>query len=239
MTTRTTSCKEAAVYESAVKLHLEEPSHTTLKWNSADLGNVAAQFEGFLKCMAATGQMINVTMLTRALRAYFKSSPDECKAFAQKMAAALSHCRSKGKGCNMAGGEKLGPQVLAIIAAMKEARPAGLQPGSSSATLDVSSSADEDAAAQAPTTPETGAVLLKRMQEQWGEPSDGPARSIVMDSPISIASSLSPEAPKNSAASSSMPADPPTVYEPPKPPQVPRRGELSRTRQLTRCLNKV
>ena len=226
-TARMTSCKDAALYEDAVKLHLKEPSHTTLKWHSADLSNVAAQYEGFLKCFAATGQRINVTMLTRALRAFFKSTPDECKAFAQKMAAVLSHCRVKGKDCNFYTGAKLGPAMLAIIAAMKETGPAALQNCSSSATLDldVPSSSDEDAPTQAPSTPETGAMLLKRMQEQWGEPT-GPAESIVIHSPMSIASS-SPEPPKDSADSSFRPADPPSIlcaFEPPKPPQVLRRG---------------
>ena len=227
-TARMTSCKDKALYEDAVKLHLKEPSHTTLKWHSADLSNVAAQYEGFLKVFAATGQRINVTMLTRALRAFFKSTPDECKAFAQKMAAVLSHCRVKGKDCNFYTGAKLGPAMLAIIAAMKETGPAALQNCSSSATLDldVPSSSDEDDPTQAPSTPETGAMLLKRMQEQWGEPPTGPAGTIVIHSPMSIASS-SPEPPKDSADSSFRPADPPSIlcaFEPPKPPQVLRRG---------------
>ena len=226
MANRVTSCKNEAVYLKAVKLHLEEPSHTTLKWNDAELGNVAAAHAEFLKCIAATGQNINVTMLTKCLRDQFKSSSELCKSFAQKMAAALSHCRSKGKSCNMAGGGKLDPAVLAIIAAMKEASPAATQRASSSVTL-LSSSSDE-AGIEAPSTPETGAMLLKRMQEQWGEPSAGADTTMmVSDSPVSIASSLSPEHPKGSVASL-LPAKGSAAsssFEPPKPPQVPRSGE--------------
>ena len=85
------------MYMNLINLHLKDPVHRPLHWNSTDLAVVVAHHEKFLCEVARTGHPgIHVTMLTKCLQRQFGYGCNG--AFACKMRDALVFCRSRARG---------------------------------------------------------------------------------------------------------------------------------------------
>ena len=193
---RVKSLKDECLYKQLIKMHLEDPSHTTRKWNHMDMDKLAENYQEFLCCIAQTGCKINVTIFTKCLRNHFESSPPMCKSFAQKMADVLSECRSKCKPGRVSSGSKTNRAVLAIMGAIGK-----------DSVDEVPGSSEDECAVMLPGTPprkekhSEAANALRMLEEAFG--ADAASRTacssrseLVPDSPISVASSIQGQSPQ-------------------------------------------
>jgi len=91
MAVRCKALKDENVYDMLLnKCHVEDQIHCTVHWQSNDL-NIAVDHYGKFVCgVAETGCSIHVAILGKRLQGHFQSNGAQRKAFAQKMADALS-----------------------------------------------------------------------------------------------------------------------------------------------------
>lgn len=219
---RVKSLRDETVYMELIKKHLEDPGHTTRHWNQMDLDMVADKYQDFLCSIAQTGCKINVTMFTKCLRSHFPSSATMCKSFAQKLATALSQCRSKCKPGRTSSGSKTSHAVLAIMEAIGKDR-----------VDEVASSSDDECTAMLPATPprkgkqmhSEALNALRMLEEAFGESAASLSAcssraDIVPDSPISVASSIQAQSPQKSIAAEA-------AYTPDLPLKVPASQNIT------------
>ena len=179
-----------------IKLHLNEPGHTSLNWNTNDLAVVTQHHEKFLCGVARTGfNSINVAMLCKCLVMHFNKCRNNkgcCRDFAQKLAHALAFCRAEGKPSRSCKGKpsrllhgkitsKTASAVKAVISAIN-----GSEEGEAAEELDAPSSRllleEEDAPRAADMVAGGAAAALQRLQEAFGE-SQGSATACSSTSP--------------------------------------------------------
>ncbi len=175
------------MYKNLIKLHLNDPGHTSLTWNTTDLAVVVVHHEKFLCEVARTGHPgINVNMLTKCLQRHFNS---RCNCgFAQKLADALAFCRAKGKPSRTCIAKRLlrgkitsktASAVKAVISAINGSILASSAEGEAVEDVDAPSM-------RSPLAPGDmvgdAAAALQRLQEAFGE-SQGSATACSSTSP--------------------------------------------------------
>ena len=112
--------KDEATYRDLIKMELsEDPKHSALNWRTSDMEVVVKSHQKFLEGVALTGCTVNETILTKCLCKHFECSQAVCKEFAEKMARALSWCRSKCKPGHYSTGSKTTPAVQSVMSAIK------------------------------------------------------------------------------------------------------------------------
>ena len=181
------------MYKNFIKLHLNDPGHTSSTWKTTDLVVVVVHHEKFLCEVARTGHAgIHVAVFTKCLQRHFPSS--RCNIhFAQKLADALAFCRAKGKPSRryrsktILTGEitsKTASAVKAVINAIKGSILASSEEGEAVEDLDAPSSPllleEEDAPGD--MVAGDAAAALQRLQEAFGE-SQGSATACSSTSP--------------------------------------------------------
>ena len=180
-----------------IKLHLNEPGHNSLNWNTNDLAVVTQHHEKFLCGVARTGfNGINVAMLGKCLVMHFNKCRNNggcCWDFAQKLADALAFCRAEGKPSRSCKGKpsrllhgkitsKTASAVKAVISAINESILA-----SSIEACEALEDADDAPPMRSPLAPgdmvgDDAAAALQRLQEAFGE-SQGSATARSSTSP--------------------------------------------------------